>query len=323
LHHPCTSYPLHIDEFRDRKPRAKEFWAPDENWYAVSGDVAGRREAVIPSSHTPLPALALALAAGIGIGLAAQAQQKRDGYKDTPMLPGGKWHVHDPDRPYPHKIDAGTASTPETPGRPPSDAMVLFDGKDLSSWRDDKGNPTQWKVESGAMICQPGSGYVYSKREFGDCQLHVEWATPTPPKGDSQGRGNSGVFLMGKYEIQVLDSYNNPTYADGSAGAIYGQYPPLVNASRAPGEWQSYDILWTAPRFKEDGSVETPAYVTVLHNGVVIHNHTAPLGPMMFRQLSHYIPHGPKGPIGFQDHGNPVRYRNVWVRELKGYDQPE
>ena len=266
--------------------------------------------------------LVAAAALVLGAGWGAWAQQKRDGYKDTPFLPGGKWHVHDPDRPWPKIIDPGTASTPDTPGRPPSDAMVLFDGTSSANWVDDKGNPSKWVVDNGALICTPGSGYAFSKQEFGDCQVHVEWATPTPPKGDSQGRGNSGVFLMGKYEIQVLDSYNNPTYADGSAAAIYGQYPPLVNACRKPGEWQSYDIIWTAPRFKADGAVETPAYATVLHNGVVVHNHTAPLGPMVFRQLAHYTPHGPKGPLGFQDHGNPVRYRNVWVRELKGYDEP-
>ncbi len=258
---------------------------------------------------------------GLGVTLGAWAQQHRDGYRDTPLLPGGKWHVHDPDRPWPKKIDPGTASTQESPGRPPSDAVVLFDGKDLSNWRDEKGNPSRWKLENGAMVTAPGVGYIYSKPEFGDCQVHVEWYAPTPPMGSSQGRGNSGVFLMGRYEIQVLDSWDNPTYADGSAAAIYGQYPPLVNASRRPGEWQTYDIIWNAPRFNADGSVKTPAYATVLHNGVVVHNHTALLGPMMYRQLTHYTAHGEKGPLAFQDHGNPVRFRNVWVRELKEYDQ--
>lgn len=255
----------------------------------------------------------------LGLSLGAWAQL---GFKDTPMLPGGKWHVHDSDRPQPRKIDPGTVSTQNAAGRPPSDAVVLFDGKDLSNWRDDKGNAPRWKLEDGAIVSAPGVGMIYSKQEFGDCQLHVEWSAPTPPKGDSQGRGNSGVFLMGRYEVQVLDGWENPTYADGSAGAIYGQYPPLVNACRRPGEWQTYDILWTGPRFRADGMVETPAFITVLHNGVVVHNHTAPLGPMVYRQLAHYTAHGPKGPIAFQDHGNPVRYRNVWVRELKAYDEP-
>ncbi len=279
-------------------------------------------QALKPANHRTRWALALsaALAAGVGLGLAAQAQQKRDGFKDTPLLPNGKWHVHDPDRPTPKIIDPGTASTPDTPGRAPSDAVVLFNGKSTENWRDDKGNPTKWKVEDGALISVAGAGYVFSKQEFGDCQLHVEWATPINVQGNSQGRGNSGVFLMGKYEIQVLDSYDNPTYADGQAAAIYGQYPPLVNASRKPGEWQSYDIIWKTPKFEGEKLV-APAHVTVLHNGVVVHNHTAPLGPMSFRQLAKYVPHGPNGPIGFQDHGNPVRYRNIWVRELMDYDQ--
>jgi hypothetical protein len=261
-----------------------------------------------------------ALVASAALGVYAQ-QKRQIGYKDTPFLPGGKWHVHDGDRPRPKVIDPGTPSTQETPGRPPADAIVLFDGKDLSNWRDEKGNPSKWKLEGGTLVTTPGTGQIYSRQEFGDCQLHVEWSTPNPPRGQDQDRGNSGVFLMGRYEVQVLDSYENETYADGQAAAIYGQYPPLVNASRKPGEWQTYDIFFTAPRFKGD-EVESPAYTTVVHNGVVVHNHVALLGPMMFRQLSHYIPHGPKGPISFQDHGHPVRYRNIWVRELRGYDEP-
>jgi hypothetical protein len=267
----------------------------------------------------------LAAAAGLGWPLAAPSQDRpKLGYQDTPLLPGGKWHVHDGERPQPRKIDPGTASTQDQPGRPPSDAVVLFDGTDasLAKWHDGKGNPTKWVVEDGALVCVRGSGMVYSKDEFGDCQLHAEFATPTRVEGTGQGRGNSGVFPFGRYEIQVLDSYDNPTYPDGQAAAIYGQYPPLVNASRKPGEWQTYDIIFTAPRFKEDGSLASPAYETVLHNGVVVHNHTAALGPMAHRALTKYEPHGPRGPIAFQDHGNPVRFRNVWVRELKGYDEP-
>jgi hypothetical protein len=245
------------------------------------------------------------------------------GYKDTPMLPGGKWHVHDGDRPQPKVIDPGLPSTQDFAGKAPSDAVVLFDGKDLSQWRDGKGNPTKWRVNDGAMECVPGSGYVYSKAEFGDCQLHVEFATPKDVKGSSQGRGNSGVFFFGTvFEIQVLDSYDNKTYPDGQAAALYGQYPPLVNASRKPGEWQTYDILWTAPKYK-DGKVAAPAYATVLHNGVVVHNHTALLGPNVHRAVPPYPDNLPqKGPIAFQDHGNPVRFRNVWVRDIKDYDQP-
>jgi hypothetical protein len=267
--------------------------------------------------------VSISLAGGAVLGLAAWAQQNL-GYTDTPFLPGGKWRVHDGTRPQPRIVDPGTASTQDAPGRPPADAVVLFDGKDLSKWRDEKGNPTGWKLENGAMVVPPAGtpngGTIYSRDEFGDCQLHVEWSAPTQVKGDSQGRGNSGVFLFGRYEIQVLDSYNNKTYPDGQASAIYGQYPPLVNASRKPGEWQAYDILFTAPRFK-DGQLVKPAFATVLHNGVAVHNHVELLGPMSHRQLPKYTPHGEKGPISFQDHGNPVRFRSVWVRELKGYDE--
>jgi Domain of Unknown Function (DUF1080) len=244
------------------------------------------------------------------------------GYKDTPMLPGGKWHVHDGDRPQPPVIDPGTASTQEQPGRPPSDAIVLFDGKDLSHWRTSKNGPAGWRIEEGALVIKPGAGEILSKDEFGDCQLHLEFAAPTPPRGRDQGRGNSGVMLFGRYELQVLDSFQSLTYPDGQAAAIYGQYPPLVNAARAPGQWQTYDIIFKSPQFQKDGSLESPAYVTMLHNGVLVHNHTPLLGPMAFRAQPKYRPHGPKGPILLQDHGNPVRFRNIWVREIKGYDQP-
>jgi hypothetical protein len=260
--------------------------------------------------------------AGAGLALSRSAgQDPKLGYSDTPLLPGGKWHVHDGMRPQPKVVDPGTASTNDMPGRPPSDAVVLLDGKDLSKWRDEKGGETRWKMENGAMVSVAGAGYVYTKQEFGDCQLHIEFATPSDVKGSSQGRGNSGVFFFGQYEIQVLDSYNNPTYPDGQASALYGQYPPLVNASRKPGEWQTYDIIFEAPRFK-DGKLEKPGYATVLHNGVVVHNHTEFLGAMIHKTYPKYTPHGDKTSIGLQDHGNPVRFRNIWVRELKGYDQP-
>jgi hypothetical protein len=267
-----------------------------------------------------LPATAFALAA-LALGALAQTKGRpRVGYKDTPMLPGGKWHVHDGDRPFPPVVTPGTPSTQEEPGRAPSDAVVLFDGKDLSRWQVN-GKEPGWKIVDGAMVVPPsgtpGGGTITSRDQFGDCQNHVEFATPNPPKGSDQGRGNSGVLIMGRYEVQVLDSFENVTYADGGASAVYGQYPPQVNASRPPGQWQAYDIIFTAPKFKEDGSVETPAYITALHNGVLVQNHVALLGPMTFRALAKYTPHGPKGPLAFQDHGNPVRYRNVWVREIK------
>ncbi len=241
------------------------------------------------------------------------------GYQDTPFLPGDRWRVHDGSRPQAAIVTPGGA-----PGAPPSDALVLFDGTDLSRWQSQKGEPSGWIVENGYMQVPahgtPGGGDIITRDEFGDCQIHLEWCTPSPPKGDSQGRGNSGVFLMGRYEIQVLDTYQNPTYADGLAGAIYGQYPPLVNACRPPGEWQTYDILFTAPRFSGD-TVESPGYVTLIHNGVVLHNHTALLGGTRHKDVAQYRAHPPTGPLKLQDHGNPVRFRNIWVRPLKGYDE--
>ena len=169
---------------------------------------------------------------------------------------------------------------------------------------------------------QVQGGDIKTRRTFGGhFRLHVEFRVPYMPKPDGQGRGNSGVFLMGRYELQVLDSYQNLTYPDGQAAAIYGQYPPLVNASRPPGEWQVYDVIFTAPRFK-DGKLETPAYMTVFHNGVVVHNHAGILGAGTHKKLPEYSPHGLTGPLKLQDHGDPVRYRNIWFRPLKGYDEP-
>ncbi len=193
---------------------------------------------------------------------------------------------------------------------PPADAVVLFGGEDLSQWK----NGENWPVKNG--IAYSGKGQIVSKAEFGDCQLHIEWSAPTPIKGSSQGRGNSGVFLMGRYEIQVLDSYGNETYHDGQAGAIYKQTPPAVNATRPPGQWNTYDIFWTAPRFDDDGSLKSPAYITAVHNGVLILNHFELKGDTPFNRPPEYKKHPEKGPIGLQDHGNPVRFRNIWVREF-------
>ena len=200
--------------------------------------------------------------------------------------------------------------SPGSDGGPPSDAIVLFDGTDLSAWN----NAERWRVEDGAMIV--GGGDVSTKQSFGDCQLHIEWSAPIPAKGTGQGRGNSGVFLMDNYEIQVLDSYDNTTYPDGQAGAIYKQTPPLANAMRPPGEWNVYDIVWTAPRFSDDGSLQSPAYITALHNGVLILHHFALLGDTYWPTRPSYRDRG-KMPIHLQDHGNPVRFRNIWVREYK------
>jgi len=226
-----------------------------------------------------------------------------------------KWKIHDLNRPLPPVIDPGTASTQDVPGRPPSDAVVLFDGKDLSHWVDKDGKPSKWKVENGYMEVVAGTGYNFTRDSFGDCQLHVEFAEPSPPHGESQERGNSGVFLMGLYEIQVLDSYENKTYADGQASAVYGQYPPLVNASRPPAQWQTYDIIFLGPRFK-DGKVSRPARVTVLHNGVLVQDNVEPTGPTAHGERPPYRPGPDKLPLQLQDHGNPVRYRNIWIREL-------
>lgn len=255
------------------------------------------------------------------LGSEAALQQGVVGYDDTPFLPGGKWRVHDSKRARPAAITPGTFSTPDAPGKPPSDAIVLFDGTGLSKWRSVKGDAAAWKVENGYMEVTPKSGDIMTRDEFGDCQLHIEWRAPSPPKGEGQSRGNSGIFLLGQYEIQVLDSFESPTYADGQAAAIYGQYPPLVNASRKPGEWQVYDIVVNAPRYK-DGKIETPAYATVFHNGVVAHNHTAILGSTQHKVLPGFVERGTTGPFKLQDHGNPVRYRNIWVRPLKSYDEP-
>lgn len=201
--------------------------------------------------------------------------------------------------------------TPGTEGSPPSDAVVLFDGKDLSQWE----NTQNWRIQDGAMVS--GRGDARTKKAFGDCQLHIEWSAPVPSKGTGQGRGNSGVFMMDTYEIQVLDSYENETYFDGQAGAVYKQTPPLVNATRPPGEWNVYDIIWTAPRFNEDSSLKSPANVTALHNGVLILNHFELKGDTPFTRPPQYNKHADRLPIRLQDHGNPVRFRNIWVREIK------
>ncbi|MCO6453913.1 MAG: DUF1080 domain-containing protein [Pirellulaceae bacterium] len=201
--------------------------------------------------------------------------------------------------------------TPGEQGGAPSDAVVLFDGSDLSAWE----NADNWKIVDGVMVS--GRGDARTRQAFGDCQLHIEWSAPTPATGSGQGRGNSGIFLMNTYEIQVLDSFDNPTYFDGQAGAIYKQTPPQVNATRPPGEWNVYDIIWTAPRFHEDGSLKSPAYITALHNGVVILNHFELLGDTPFNRPPRYQAHADRLPIRLQDHGNPMRFRNIWVRELR------
>lgn len=214
------------------------------------------------------------------------------------FVSGIKWHE-------PAVIQVGAV------GAPPSDAILLFDGKDLSGWD----GYENWNVADGIASSQ-GKGGLTTKQGFGDCQLHIEFATPSEVSGDGQGRGNSGVYFMGKYEVQILDSFNNKTYFDGQCASIYKQYPPLVNACRGPGEWQTYDIVFNAPRFAADGSVTKPAILTVFQNGVVVQNHSELIGGTFYDQPPHYEPHGDRLPIHIQDHGNPVRFRNIWLREL-------
>ena len=252
------------------------------------------------------------------LGGAVLAQQAPVGYDDTPMQPNGRWHIHDGKRPQPKIVKPGdTANT--SPLSAPQDATVLIgSGADLGAWQMMDGAPPTWPMRNGVL--ETGKGFIRTKAEFTDFQLHVEFATPKDVKGDSQGRGNSGVFLLGKFEIQVLDSYQNVTYPDGQASAMYGQYPPLVNASRGPGEWQVYDIVFTAPRFATAGRLEKPAVVSVLHNGIVVHNATPFWGPTAHKQIDPYTPDTAKGPISLQDHGNPVHYRNIWIRPLKDYE---
>lgn len=221
---------------------------------------------------------------------------------------------HDRQCPAPPVINAGPE---QPPALPPSDAVILFDGRDLSEWRSADGSPARWKIRNGAMEVVAGTGAIQTLKSFGDVQLHVEWATPVPPKGEDQDRGNSGVFLMGRYEVQVLDSYGSITYPDGQAGALYGQYPPLVNASREPGKWQTYDIIFHGPRFAADGTLERPATFSVLQNGVLVQDHVTLTGPTAHESRPPYATHPDRLPISLQDHGHPVRYRNIWLRELR------
>jgi len=207
-----------------------------------------------------------------------------------------------------------------TPGKTasdaPSDAIILFDGKDASKWKSKSGDAAGWTVGDGALTVKAGSGEIISKDAFGDCQLHIEWRTPSVVKGDGQGRGNSGIFLMGKYELQVLDNYNNKTYVNGQAGSIYKELPPLVNACRPPGEWQVYDVIFTAPTFNENGSPKTQARITVIHNGVLVQNNQSIWGATQYIGIPNYEKHAAKESIHLQDHGNPVSFRNIWVRNL-------
>lgn len=225
------------------------------------------------------------------------------------------WKQHAMDRPAPPVVTPGA---PGAPVPPPSDAVVLFDGTSLENWRstDSSGGPARWKVQDGYMEVMPGTGAIATRQGFGDQQLHVEWMTPSPPKGEGQDRGNSGVFLMGTYEVQVLDSYHAATYPDGQAGSIYGQFPPLVNASRPPGVWQTYDIVFHRPHFDATGRVTVPARMTVFQNGILVQDDMTLLGPTSHSVRTPYTAHADRMPLVLQDHGHPVRYRDIWVRPL-------
>jgi hypothetical protein len=242
------------------------------------------------------------------------------GFTNLAEIPGTPWRIHDAARPRPRVVTPGA-----TASAPPSDAVVLFDGKDLSKFAHSKGGEllnAQWVVRDGYFEVVPKTGSIVTRERFGDIQLHLEFAMPDPPRGMSQDRGNSGVIFMGFYEVQLLDSFESVTYADGQAAAIYGEYPPLVNAARRPGEWQTYDIVFEAPRFKGPTLV-SPAYVTVIWNGVLVHHRRPLMGRTSATTTPHaYTAHDPELPLTLQDHSHPVRFRNIWARRLGGYDQP-
>ena len=224
------------------------------------------------------------------------------------------WPIHSRERPLPAVVQPGveTLPAPAPPG-----ATILFNGTDLSKWVHTNGTPARWVVRDGYFVVDAKAGDLVTRDSFGDVQLHVEWSTPNPPTGTDQDRGNSGVYLMSTYEVQVLDSYQNTTYADGQAGAVYGQFPPLVNASRPPGAWQSFDITFRGPRFDSSGSLVRPATITVLHNGVLIQDNVTLTGPTAYYARPPYKAHPERLPILLQAHGHPVRYRNIWLRELR------
>lgn len=245
----------------------------------------------------------------------AKKKQPSIGYTNTPILPGQKWRVHDANRPRPKWVDPGKSSTLGM--KPSKGATVLFDGSNFDNWQV-RGKAPTWKLENGYMEAVKKAGSITTKQPLGDMYIHLEFATPGKVEGSSQGRGNSGVIIMGKYEIQVLDSYKNPSYADGQCAAIYGQFPPLVNASLPPGEWQTYDIWFQAPKWDKDGELISPAISTVIHNGIKVHDKQAHIGQVSHKRVGRYFqPHPAKLPLTLQDHGNPIRYRNIWFRPLR------
>lgn len=246
----------------------------------------------------------------VAVGICTLANAQLNVEKQTPES-SELW------RPVPRVVTPGNTSVNAGPATAPSDALILFDGKDLSKWKSSKSNggDAGWMVADGAFTVKPGTGDIETKEQFQNYQLHIEFRTPAEVKGNGQGRGNSGIFMQGVYELQVLDSYNNPTYSNGQAASIYKRSMPLVNASKKPGEWQVYDVIYTAPEFNKDSMILIPAFITVLHNGVLVQNHTAIIGTTPYIGAPQYQVHG-KGPIRLQDHDNPTSFRNVWIREL-------
>jgi len=237
-------------------------------------------------------------------------QYKYPGYSDSPVIPGSEYRVHQEDRPLPPRV---VVPPSECVSKPPSDAVVLFDGTDLDAFAEN-----EWTVEDGTMVA--GAGDIETKQAFGDCQIHLEWRAPNPPTGEVGNMGNSGVYLMKHYEIQIYDSYSSCIYADGSAAAVYGQTPPLVNATRKPGEWQTYDIVFKAPVFEGD-TLASHGTVTMFHNGVLVHDNTVILGTTGHRTLPGKVVHASRLPLLLQGHGSPVAFRNVWIRDLEVKDE--
>jgi hypothetical protein len=277
-----------------------------------------------PQIRTRLSVLLLASSAAIPL-----PAQDGDGlgYKSTPQIPGTPWLVHDGDRPQPRVVTPGATFSLLAP--PPSDAVVLFDGRDLSKWESIRGGDPKWTVANGILEVVPATGNIRTRQRFADFQLHLEYAEPAVVSGKGQKRGNSGVLINGMYEVQILDSYDNPTYPDGQAGALYGQTPPLVNACKPPGEWQSYDIIWESPRWDAAGVLVKRAAVTVIQNGVVLHHRkeffgeTDGINGFPHKALGAYIkPHPPEVVVELQEHRDPVRFRNIWIRTLGDYDRP-
>ena len=255
--------------------------------------------------------LNLLILAGLTVAISLNAQEKKYPGR-APMTPAmTEYWQPQPPVVTPGKIDKEAVSAP-------SDAIVLFDGKDLSQWENTKGNPAEWTVHDGVFTVKKGTGDIQTKQKFNDFQLHIEWRIPEGIQGESQARGNSGLFLQGIYEIQILDNYQNETYVNGQTGSIYKQTPPLVNAMRKPSEWNTYDIIYTAPTFKKDGTYRTPPRVTLLQNGILLQNNTVILGTTPYIGFPEVIEHG-AGPIKLQDHGDPsipISFRNIWIREL-------